>query len=188
MSKDIYTEENFDRFAQLFTPYGYTGNYYDAKGDELEFSDNIDINYSNILTKLIQLAGRYCESYASDLFIYWNAIDARLRDGSIESGSHLFGFREMGVDHNSFIFSRADESHRYFEYAYRAIWRLDIEVHVDPDYWWHKGRKKVLMNLYRVSAPSDWRIEKFFYDLYEEIKENNEEVKDEKALETLEIE
>lgn len=171
MENTIYTEENFNRFALLFTPYGYTGDYYDAKGVELEFSDAVDINYSNILTKLIQLAGRYCESYASDLFIDWRSIDEKLRDGSIESGCHLFGFREQGVDHNSFVFSRASESHRYFEYAYRAIWLLNIEVHDEPDYWWHKGRKTVLMTLYRVSAPSDWRIEKFFHDLQEELKE-----------------
>ena len=171
MSKDIYTNENFNRFAQLFDPYGYQGIYYDAKGYELEFSDKIDINYSNILTKLIQLAGRYCESYASDLFIDWSSIDESLQNASIESGSHLFGFRETGVDHNSFIFSRANESYRYYEYAYRAIWRLDIEVQFDPYYWYHKGRKIVLMNLYRVSTPGDWKVQKFFEDLKKEAED-----------------
>lgn len=169
MENTIYTEENYNRFANLFHKFYAYGSHEDnTKGDSLEYSDGIDINYSNILTKLIQLAGRYCESYASDLFIDWFSIDAKLRDGSIESGSHLFGFREMGVDHNSFVFSRARESHRYFEYAYRAIWRLDIEVTVEPNYWYQKDRKTVFMVLYRVSAPSDWKVEKFFYDLEEE--------------------
>lgn len=168
MSKDIYTNENFNRFAQLFSEYGYYELPFESKGCSSEFSDKIDINYSNILTKLIQLAGRYCESYASDLFIDWSTIDRMILDGTIHSYSHLFGFREMGVDHNSFVFSRANESYRYFEYAYRAIWRLDIEVQFDPYYWSHKGRKVVTMNLYRVSAPSDWKVEKFFDDLKKE--------------------
>ena len=168
----IYTEENFNRFAHLFPSYGYCEENYDARGNELEFNDAIDINYSNILTKLIQLAGRYCESYASDLFIDWRSIDEKLRDGSIESEYHLFGFRELGVDPVSFVFCRAYESPRYFQYAYRAIWCLSIEVHYDPEYWFHKGRKSVLMHLYRVSSPSEWTVMEFFDQLKEELKEN----------------
>ena len=32
------------------------------------------INLSSILTVLIQEAGRWCRSYASDLFIYWSSL------------------------------------------------------------------------------------------------------------------
>lgn len=43
---------------------------------------NWEINYSSILTKLIQEAGRWCEHYASDLFITWkHNIDKKLDDG-----------------------------------------------------------------------------------------------------------
>ena len=170
MSKDsIYTEDNFNRFALLFDHYGYEKNVIEGKGENTEFSDSIDMNYSSILTKLIQLAGQYCESYASDLFIDWRSIDESLRDGSIKSYSHLFGFREMGVDHNGFIFSRADNSHRYSHYEYRAIWRLDVEVETDPNYWWHKGKKKVKMSLYRVNHPYYTDLDKFFQKLNEEV-------------------
>ena len=58
----------------------------------------VSINYSSILTRLIQEAGRICEYYASDLFIEWRSIVEALEDGTIETGSYLFGFRDSGVD------------------------------------------------------------------------------------------
>ena len=161
-------EVNLDKFAKLFTPYSPYDKVIEEKGCDTEFSDRIDINYSSILTKLIQLAGRYCESYASDLFIDWSTIDESLVNGTIESGAHLFGFREMGVDHSTFVFSRACNSPRFFHYEYRAIWRLDIEVSTDDDYWYHKPKKYVKMSLYRVGYPSDWTLDKFFKEIAEE--------------------
>lgn len=41
---------------------------------------DFDINYSSILTKLIQECGRLCEFYASDLFITWNSIVQKLKE------------------------------------------------------------------------------------------------------------
>ena len=60
-----------------------------------------DLNYSDILTKLIQYTGRYCESYASDLFIIWKyCVEDKLKNPDLESYAIWFGFREMGVDHD----------------------------------------------------------------------------------------
>jgi len=171
MNNTIYTDANFNQFAKLFNPYGCNPQVFDAKGESTEFNQAIDINYSNILTRLIQEAGRYCEHYASDLFIDWSSIDRTLRDGSIESYSHLFGFREMGVDHNSFVFSRADNNHRNFDSEYRSLWRLDIEVEVIQNYWWHGDKKKVKMSLYRVHAPYFTNVDKFFSEIKEELKQ-----------------
>lgn len=84
------------------------------------------INYSGILTKLIQEAGRWCRRYASDLFIDWGVIDRQIKDRTIQSGSYLFGFREDGVDDKLYIFHRYDAD-KYCQ-TYRAIWRLDIVV------------------------------------------------------------
>lgn len=96
-----------------------------------------EINYSSILTKLIQEAGRWCESYASDLFIDWGAVIKSLEN--CENKSFLFGFKKHGVDYDKFIFS-------YFEknggvYYYRSIYRLDITV---DEY------EYITMELYRV--------------------------------------
>lgn len=84
---------------------------------------NWEINYSSILTKLIQEAGRWCEYYASDLFITWNRIDKKLGNGSMSTESFVFGFRKDGVDHKEWY-----ELHRNDVGRYRAVWFLDVTV------------------------------------------------------------
>lgn len=87
-----------------------------------------NVNLSSILTVLIQEAGRWCRSYASDLFIYWEALTERMKDGSLETGSMLFGFRELGVDNAKSIFHHYTQSPYVAAHEYRSIWRLDIVV------------------------------------------------------------
>ena len=90
-----------------------------------------NINYSDILTKLIQFAGRYCESYASDLFIHWRAIEKKLKDRNYEGEKLVLGFREMGVDTNDWVVKNYNESGSYY---YRMIVTLEIVVngnHID---------------------------------------------------------
>lgn len=90
-----------------------------------------DINYSSILTRLIQEAGRWCRRYASDLFIDWRGIAQKLENGSMTTSSYLFGFREDGVDAATFVLARYKRSRETAADTYRAIWRLDVTV--DPD-------------------------------------------------------
>ena len=104
----------------------------------------VGVNYSSILTRLIQEAGRICEFYASDLFIEWRSIVDALEDGSVETGSYLFGFRDSGVDEAKSVLYWYNETTHGREY-YSAIWKLDVDVElVEP------GRKSVNMKLYRV--------------------------------------
>lgn len=107
-----------------------------------------EINYSSILSRLIQEAGRWCKSYASDLFIDWRSIDEAIRNDGLESGSHLFGFRESGVDGERFILSRYAHRADYGDAGleYRSIWRLDIDVDNDTEGGWQDIR----MSLYEV--------------------------------------
>ena len=82
------------------------------------------INYSSILTRLIQEAGRWCEYYASDLFILWKYnIDKKLDDGTMDTEQFVFGFREDGVDHKEWY-----ELHKKDVGRYRAVWFLDVTV------------------------------------------------------------
>ena len=80
-----------------------------------------DINYSSQLTALIQSAGRFCEHYASDLFIDWTGIFKRLNtediftDGKYE---YLFGMRDSGVDGISFILSTVNNNDTGYVNAY----------------------------------------------------------------------
>ena len=88
--------------------------------------DKWDVNYSSILSCLIQQAGRWCEHYASDLFIDWKSIDKSLDDGSMRTKQYLFGFRQSGVDGNTYVTARymADPH----DEEYRAVWVLDIQT------------------------------------------------------------
>ena len=107
-----------------------------------ERGGDFDINYSSILTKLIQECGRLCESYASDLFITWNRIVRKLEEKTMETSAYLFGIREMGVDHSEFVLSRYNNnSHTYYEY--RKIYRLDVIIEGDS----------IRMKLYEIERP-----------------------------------
>ena len=93
------------------------------------YSGRFDINYSSILSKLIQEAGRYCESYASDLFIDWKSVDEIIDNAFLfMKKSFLFGFRQNGVDHDTFIFLRYEDCGDNARYNYRSLWRLYIET------------------------------------------------------------
>lgn len=104
----------------------------------------VGINCSSILTRLIQEAGRICESYASDLFIDWRSIVEALEDGAIGAGSYLFGFRDSGVDEAKSVLYWYNETSHGREH-YSAIWRLDIDVELVAP-----GRERIGMKLYRV--------------------------------------
>lgn len=104
------------------------------------------INYSDILTKLIQEAGRWCKNHASDLFTDWINIQKQIEDRTLETGSYLFGFRENGVDHDKYIFSRYKSQGAPYEY--RAIWRLDITV--DHEAYPGSDMAAVSFDLYEV--------------------------------------
>lgn len=82
-----------------------------------------EINYSSILTKLIQEAGRWTERHASDLFIGWEEIDEILSNPITESTSRIFAFRESGVD--GYTFYENNKSNLYY---YRAVWKLEINL------------------------------------------------------------
>ncbi len=108
-----------------------------------------NINTSSIWTKLIQEAGRWCKNHASDLLVDYKKIDTKVENGTLETESHLFGFRENGVDHDKYIFARYSEPGIYGTAAleYRAIWRLDITVEeIDPEFL----TRKVTFSLYEV--------------------------------------
>lgn len=96
-----------------------------------EISKNkYNINTSSIWTKLIQEAGRWCKNFASDLLLDYEKIATKMEGATLETESYLFGFRESGVDHNNYIFSRYSNQTIYGSAAleYRAIWRLDVAV------------------------------------------------------------
>ena len=87
-------------------------------------------NFSSEWSRLINEAGRWCESYASDILIDFESIKAyleRLKNGEESEGREFwFGFRQMGVDHLAFIQSRTERG--YASHVYRAVWRWSFTV------------------------------------------------------------
>ena len=143
---------------------------YDAAREMIvEDGYNWDINWSAIQSKLIYLAGRYCDRFASDLNISIFLIMKDLEQRTLESGMHLFGFREDGVDHSEFVINRYCRQHDYsnqFGAQYRALWRLDIEV-LDGD---------ISMKLYPVDrAIAPWRVKQATETEREPKEEDHEE-------------
>lgn len=90
-----------------------------------------EINYSSILSRLIVEAGKFCEHFASDLFIDWRVIETEMENSDYCGGSYLFGFRKDGVDHNAFVFNRYDSDGKFAQYQYRSMWRLDVVTEDD---------------------------------------------------------
>ena len=88
-----YTLENLAMKTVKMTA---TGNWVDSKGKW------------DILTFLIQKAGKICKHYASDLFISWSSLENEMKQDGLEytGGKYLFGFRESGVDHDNYVLSR----------------------------------------------------------------------------------
>lgn len=88
-----------------------------------------NINYSSILSRLIQEAAKKCKNYASDLFVSWQCLLADIskmdKPGTI---TEYFGFREMGVDHEIFIQIKMDSQETYGSDIYSSIFRLDVKT------------------------------------------------------------
>lgn len=100
--KKEYTLENFKLESATHED---TGNW---SNDVFSNEKCWNINYSDILTFLIQTAGRICKNYASDLFITWNSLEKEMKEQgkAYDGGKYLFGFRESGVDHDTYVLSR----------------------------------------------------------------------------------
>lgn len=95
-----------------------------------------DINYSDILTFLIQKAGTICKHYASDLFITWESVMKELDHSEIERDKFLFGFREMGVDHNTWVLNRYNN---YGQDDMKEIKEMYL-VTLETESWIENGR------------------------------------------------
>ena len=126
-----------------------------------------DINYSSILTRLIQVTGRFCERFASDLFITWQGIDELLKsDLPLDGPIHevvCFGIRESGVDHNDFVIAQLRNNFKsafrkdsvdfvYPSHIYRKL--LAVGIDITPDHDITLTLKDITSSLYRV-ADSD---------------------------------
>ena len=97
-----------------------------------------NLNWSDIIDKLIRLSAKYTDYYASDALISINVIQKDIDAGKTKS-EYYFGFRESGVDHDEYIL-QADK--RNVHYYYRAVWRISVEHDIESN--------QITMNLQKV--------------------------------------
>ena len=97
--------------------------------------DGAEMNLSGIQTALIQITGRFCESYASDLICTLADLQPFIRLKPITEPNKWVipvGIRSMGVDHEGFITARLEETKHglndyvYTEQKYRKILAIEI--------------------------------------------------------------
>lgn len=94
------------------------GQWYDGK---------YEINYSSILTVLIQEAGRWCEYYASDLFIWWTCVmrERNVMEENVAK-TFCFGMHASGIDNAKTVYERLTGSGWCSDPYYRAVWMVDV--------------------------------------------------------------
>ena len=80
------------------------------------------LNLSSIWTKLIKESAE-CDHYSSDFLIHYDCIVRQLNNGA-NKVTEYFGFRDYGVDHDTFIKCRLSN---YKPGEYRKIYKLTIE-------------------------------------------------------------
>lgn len=119
---------------------------YNLVDDRKVLATDLQHNYdyttlSNIYSKLIELTGRYCERFASDLLYDLQDVASFTEACKIDKPNRWvlgFGFRECGVDSNSFLERRLKDS-----YEYRRIVALNIEDRKDDLLGWVREYKLV---------------------------------------------
>ena len=92
-----------------------------------------NINYADILSTLIVEAGKVCKQYASDLFISWECLlndISKVEEKNFEITKY-FGFREIGVDHETYIQAKLSAPECYGDKPYKSVFRLTVKIHND---------------------------------------------------------
>lgn len=103
------------------------------------------INYSSILTKLIQDAGRLCDNYASDLFIDWQCeIVQPLEKGELKSKTYIIGFRQNGVE----IYTEEDRENKERVFEKDILKTLILNIECEPPEYETDEAYEIKMFLY----------------------------------------
>ena len=113
---------------------------FSAKGAIVKNSaDNkpyMSINLSDIMTKLIQDTGRFCERYASDLIINYESLVNVTNSLDTDRKPHYewFGLRQSGVDGIAYILCNMNQnSASYCSQYYRKLYCIRVSAIEDDE-------------------------------------------------------
>lgn len=131
-----------DEFIDSLTTLPYSHCY---AGDGCLLPNHRSLNCSTILSRLIQEAARWCRTYSSDLFIWWQSIMDDIQYETLPDCDtemkYVFGFTESGILNASQVMVKYDAHNKA---AFRAVWKLSVFVTVSDE------RKKVRFELCEV--------------------------------------
>lgn len=113
----MYERRKYIIENKQFNQYG--GNTLETTGSK-DSRGVWSVNNSSILTRLIQEAGRYCDRFASDLFIDWKGVEKWIENPT-ERKVWMFGFRRDGVDHDRYVLTEHNKR------EYRSLWILECD-------------------------------------------------------------
>lgn len=127
----------------------------DEKGTE---NARLNINYSDILSRLIVEAGTVCKHYASDLFISWESLlmDISNVQGRFAEINRFFGFREDGIDNGKDIETILSSPEVYGKNPYKSIFKLTVIM--------DKEHGRMVMSLYALMKMSNQKAKEIITD------------------------
>lgn len=101
-------------------------------------SDTISISIGSITDVLISETGRICKHHASDLLIDLNCLNEIIvrhvnNKDVLPPELHIFGFREMGVDHDTYVRYNINERKDLAQY-YPKVLAVCVEDVQDENY------------------------------------------------------
>lgn len=164
-SNAVYKQRMNDLFLSLFEK-AETMNLA-SQGCVSHSNDCISsINTSDITTKCIQEAGRWCERYASDIIISWDEVREHIEEHiksskMFETNIIVLGFRKSGVDGNNGVYNQM-HSHLNGSISdyYSKIYAIKIEDEIDT-----YGYKNVSVEMRNIESNVSqqcykWRMSK----------------------------
>lgn len=96
----------------------------------------MSINLSDIMTKLIQDTGRFCERYASDLIISYESMMGVVNNLDTNRKTHYewFGLRQSGVDGIAYVLCNMNQNPAsYCSQYYRKLYCVRVSAIKDNE-------------------------------------------------------
>ena len=97
-----------------------------------ENGQRTNVNYSDIVTELVQAAGTLCEYYASD--IIYDVKDLENCINNVREEVLFIGIRDSGCDSTNSIKCRLENSSTYGNNNYIRLYRLETSIPDESHY------------------------------------------------------
>ena len=152
MSKENIVVQKINKLEPIKTDTGIW--HHNLAGEKV-----IDVNISDIMTHIVHDVGRFCEHYASDVFINHDSLMKKLDNLPENNQTEYtwFGIRESGVDDISYILCNMNnQSPEYISQYYRRLYC--VKMHIESE-------NTIVVELFDVTRDA--------YSLTSDVKQTN---------------